>query len=316
VRSLQACISTDRQLVEEREGQEAEGIRFEDPAVSVYTLDDDQFWPQRSERPDGVVVGARADGAWWVCFVELKHHAEPEGFARFSRQVENLLELSLSEHLDDVLRRLRWNVDELRCLNRGQTESFDEESQCLMASRDQHCARLAELAERIEGLRDDVTDALARVDLDSARVKALGAHTKGLILRARLQLLAGVWHFMPHGTCQGSQNAGARHGDRHHQRWAQGQDLSREMAASSQAGDHAVAAIVVLMQRSVSRPPSMLRRDGALPSSPSSIQFGEEALCAGKPVVLRVLPTQLQARNGRFVRIFADLDTLLRECGL
>jgi hypothetical protein len=313
---LQDCLSPNREVIEQRAGQSAEGIVFMDPAVAVYQLDDHRFWPNRSERPDGLIIGQRADGSWWVCFVELKHRALPEGFQKFSQQVQAILALHKPEALAGIIRRVTWNIEELRQLNRGQRENLDDAYQDLITARDTHYDRLEGLAEELKTRQHAIAGKAQGIDLAEARVKAFGAHTKSLIGQARHQLLAGVWHFMNHRKCHGAEYAEARHGDAHHRRWAQGRDLPPGMRQGDQSKDHKVATVVVLLQRSGSRSISLLERDTSLPRIGDALRFGDEGLCAAKPVAFRVLPTHLQSMRGRFVRIFEDMEEFLSECNV
>lgn len=304
---LQSCNSPNRVIIEQRAGQDAEGVVFKEPTVSVYQLDNDRFWPENSERPDGLTVGQRGDNSWWVCFVELKHRALPEGFVKLLRQVHKLLELVTSEELEEVNRQLRWNIAQLNTQAQEQQDQEQIEHQC----------KLKEVEEQLTDFWSEIGEAQQQIDLTGAQVKAFGAQTKTLILRARHQLLSGVWHFMYHQKCHGGENAEPRYGDEHHQLWEQGHDLPHVMVEDDQGRkDHQVAAVVVLLQRSGSRSIAMLEKGTRLPNISGTLKLGGEAVCAPKPVLFRVLPTHLQSRNGQFVRIFKDMEDFLTECHL
>jgi hypothetical protein len=88
------------------------------------------------------------------------------------------------------------------------------------------------------------------------------------------------------------------------------------MRQGDQSKDHKVATVVVLLQRSGSRSINLLERDTSLPRIGDALGFGDEGLCAAKPIAFRVLPTHLQSMRGRFVRVLEDMEEFLSKCNV
>jgi hypothetical protein len=312
------CLSLTQEIIESREDKEFdEGIIVKgEPSVYTLDLDDDRFWPKGQERPDGLIVGQRSNGEWWVCFVELKHFALPKGFQVFLNQVRGISRESqkAGNEIEDSIRLLKWNMDELRRLNRGQIENLDDDRQDVIQQRDEHYNRLEQEITQIEESRSSLSIHVEDIDFDEASSKSLGAHKKSLISKARLQLLAGIWHFAHHRRCYNAENAPSRHGDHHHQLWARGQDLPTGMVnGDASCRNHRIAAVVVLMgQRSGSRSPDMLNA-----AIKNDVEFSGEPFCNTKPISFRILSTHLQpSSDNRLVRKFKNLDEFLQSARL
>jgi len=118
----------------------------------------------------------------------------------------------------------------------------------------------------------------------------------GQVAKARLQLLSGVFHFMPLGRCWGASGP-LSHGDEHHARG----DVDLGAALSRQMQNHRVAAVIVVfrvnLRRSVMPPPRAERR---------SLRLGGLPLCPRKPIALGIRVVALPP-NAALRLAFADL---------